>query len=209
MSNATPSIVSIVLAAGESSRMGEPKLFLPVFGQTMLRLAVNAVYEQGPTVVVTGAYPDKTREHLSNVPGITFAHNSNWRKGMSGSIASGIMAASGFAPDGFLIMVADQPRIGIESLSKHLDVFSRHPQSIVATWYPERLGVPAIFPSRFTDDLLSGEGNRGARQLILKEGSAVKVIRFEVPPQDIDTPEDYRRITAGKDQSSPITDDPS
>lgn len=209
MSDAMPSLVSIVLAAGESSRMGEPKLFLPIFGQTMLRLAVFAVCELGPTVVVTGAYPDKTQEHLSDIPGITFAHNSNWRKGMAGSIAIGIMAASEYAPDGYLIMVADQPRIGIESLSEHLDVFSRHPRSIVATWYPERLGVPAIFPSRLTDDLLSGEGSRGARQLILQEGSAVKVIRLKAPPQDIDTPEDYQRITAGKGQSSPTNDDPS
>jgi CTP:molybdopterin cytidylyltransferase MocA len=192
--------------------MGEPKLFLPVFGQSMLRLAVSAVGELGPTVVVTGAYPVETRDHLSDfwcISNITFAHNANWRKGMASSIAIGVKAAEQHAPDGYLIVLADQPTVCIESLGEHLDAFLHHPQSIVATWYPERLGVPAIFPARFAADLRSGEGSRGARQLIAQEGDSVKVIRFKAPLRDIDTPEDYRQFTSGSGQTSPTNNDPS
>ncbi|MFT6000549.1 MAG: molybdenum cofactor cytidylyltransferase [Neolewinella sp.] len=209
MSTSLPSIVSIVLAAGESRRMGTPKLFLPIQGSSMLRRAVAAVAGLGITVVVTGAYDKEVREHLADIDHLDFAYNAEWRTGMASSIAVGVKAVTTSQPDGYLIMVADQPSIDLESLAEHLDTFRLCPDAIIATWYPERLGVPAIFPARFTEDLLSGEGSRGARQLIAQEGEAVKVIRFKEPPKDIDTPEDYRRITSGSDQTSLTTDDPS
>ncbi|MFK8163374.1 MAG: NTP transferase domain-containing protein [Lewinella sp.] len=204
-----PPLASIILAAGESRRMGQPKLFLPVQGSSMLRRAVSAVAGLGITVVVTGAYDQEIREHLTDIDHLNFIHNAAWRTGMASSIAAGVEAISEQQPNGYLIMVADQPEIDINTLEAHLNAFSLHPDSIVATWYPERLGVPAIFPARCADDLLSGEGSRGARQLIAQEGDAVKVIRLPKPPEDIDTPEDYRRFTARIGQSSPTNDDPS
>jgi molybdenum cofactor cytidylyltransferase len=189
--------------------MGEPKLFLPILGSSMLRRAVAAVTRLGITVVVTGAYDKEIREHLADVDHLNFAYNPEWRTGMASSIAAGVKAVTAQQPVGYLIMVADQPEIDLNSLEAHLDAFMRYPHSIVATWYPERLGVPAIFPARFTDDLLSGEGSRGARQLIAREGDAVKIIRFNEPPEDIDTPEDYQRITSRSGQSSATNDDPS
>jgi molybdenum cofactor cytidylyltransferase len=204
-----PPLASIVLAAGESRRMGEPKLFLTVLGSSMLRRAVAAVTGLGITVIVTGAYDKEIREHLAGIDHLNFVYNPEWRTGMASSIAAGVKAVTSQQPDGYLIMVADQPEIDIQSLEEHLDAFMIYPDAIVATWYPERLGVPAIFPARFTEDLLSGKGSRGARQLIAKEGDAVKVVRFREPPQDIDTPEDYRRITSRSGQSSPTNDDPS
>ncbi|WP_026231920.1 nucleotidyltransferase family protein [Neolewinella persica] len=204
-----PPLASIVLAAGESRRMGEPKLFLPILGSSMLRRAVAAVKGFGITVVVTGAYDQEIREHLADIDHLIFTYNAEWQAGMAGSIAAGVKAAAAYKPDGFLVTVADQPLLGKASLRRHFYTFMDHPESVVATWYPERLGVPAIFPARFTDDLLSGEGSRGARQLIAKEGDAVKVVRYKEPPEDIDTPEDYRRISARIGQSSPTNDDPS
>lgn len=199
----------IILAAGESRRMGVPKLFLPVEGSSMLQRAVAAVAGMGVTVVVTGAYDQEIREHLAGVPHLNFAYNPEWRTGMASSIAAGVRAAAVHQPDGYLITLADQPQLDQAALAHHFDAFMNHPDAIIATWYPEKPGVPAIFPARFTEDLLSGEGHRGARQLIAREGEAVKVIRFPEPPVDIDTPEDYRRITGDPVQTSPTNDGPS
>lgn len=205
----SPLISSIVLAAGESRRMGAPKLFLPIFGTSMLQRAVAAVTGFGVTVVVTGAYDKEVREHLAAIDHLIFTHNTEWQTGIAGSIAAGVKAAAAYQPDGYLITVADQPLLGKASLRRHFYTFMDYPESIVATWYPERLGVPAIFPARLAEELISGEGSRGARQLIAREGDAVQVVRLPEPPQDIDTPEDYRRITDGEGRSSLRNDDPS
>ncbi len=195
MASSRSTIVTIVLAAGESRRMGVPKLLLPVFGTTMLRHAVMSVMELGPTIVVTGAYPEKTRQHLTDMPGLTFAHNPHWREGMSGSLAVGIRVASMFRPSGYLVTVADQPGMSVDCLETHSQEFSAHPDAIIATAYPEGPGVPAIFPSRLTKDLISVAGKEGARGLIRREGDRVRVIHFEDTPKDVDTPEDYERLT--------------
>ncbi len=195
-----PLLVTIVLAAGESRRMGEPKLFLDVGNGSMLQSAVNAALED-PLVVVTGAYAAEIKEHLSGIEGITFAHNPDWRKGMASSIAAGVRAASAFDPKGYFITLADQPSLSAESLAFLSDPFLRNPNKIIATWYPERLGVPAIFPARYKDDLLSGEGQRGARSLIKQAGDNVHIIRFRQSPVDIDTPEDYQNWIDEKTKS--------
>jgi len=163
----------------------------------MLQMAVNAALGH-PVVVVTGAYPVEIQEHLLEMEDITFAHNPDWRKGMASSIALGIRAASVFDPKGYFITLADQPSMSVESLSFLADPFLRNPDKIVATWYPERLGVPAIFPARYKEDLLSGEGQRGARSLIEQAGDDVHIVRFRQPPVDIDTPEDYQNWIDGQ-----------
>lgn len=188
-------IACIILAAGESRRMGRPKLFLPINGSTLLRRAVEAALEIGPAIVVTGAYEAETRAHLGEDAGVQFVYNADWATGMAGSIAAGVRAAAAFAPAGYLILLADQPGIGADELREYVMVFGENPAAVVATWYPQQIGVPAIFPARLADELMSGEGQYGARELIAREGEAVEVIRFDLPPEDIDTPEDYQRIT--------------
>ncbi|MEO0731664.1 MAG: nucleotidyltransferase family protein [Bacteroidota bacterium] len=182
-------LVTILLAAGESRRMGQAKLFLPVGDSTLLRMAVAAALE-GPLVIVTGAYAAETEDHLTEAD-VHFAFNENWSAGMAGSIATGVRKALNFAPEGFLIALADQPTVGRASLEKLVVAFQEDPTRIVATWYPERLGVPAIFPVGYADQLLDGTGANGARQLIAAAGKAVRVVRFARPPVDLDTPEEY------------------
>lgn len=193
-------LVTIVLAAGASRRMGTPKLFLPLFGSTLLRLAVTAAldvsYRDG-VVVVSGAYDQEIREHLAGIEHPTpliITHNPAWETGMASSIAAGIRAARSFAPTHYFITLADQPRMGVETLGTIAKESFCSPESVVATYYPERNGVPAIFPAAFTDELTGQNGVFGARQLIEREGDRVLVVTFGEPPVDIDTPEDYNTL---------------
>ncbi|MEM1358039.1 MAG: nucleotidyltransferase family protein [Bacteroidota bacterium] len=189
-----PLLVTIILAAGESRRMGEPKLFLPIRGESMLRKAVFAALDLGhPLVVVTGAYHDQIKDHLSDIDGLQLVFNPAWSTGMSTSIACGIEVALSYQPRGFFITLADQPSMSVESLGAIDAIFLEDQSRIVATYYPERLGVPAIFPARYADQLLNGKGPNGARQLIAAAGGRVKAVKFHVPPIDIDTPEEYQR----------------
>jgi CTP:molybdopterin cytidylyltransferase MocA len=188
--------------------MGLPKLLLPVKDDlSLLETAVWAVAEHGPVVVVTGAYDREIREHLTELHdlltknGITkflFATNTDWDSGMSGSIAVGVKAAGAFTPAAYCITLADQPGIDAATIGRYHEAFLRNPQAIVATWYPERLGVPAIFPARYAEALSDGTGKNGARALIATAGENVVAIHLPESPFDIDTPEDYERLTGRK-----------
>lgn len=188
--------------------MGQPKLFLPVKDDlSLLETAVWAVAEHGPIVVVTGAYDREIREHLAELHdlltknGITklmFATNADWDSGMSGSIAVGVKAAGAYLPDAYCITLADQPGIDSATVGRYHEAFQRKPQAIVATWYPERLGVPAIFPATDAKALSDGTGKNGARALIAAAGEDVVAIHLPEAPFDVDTPEDYERLTGRK-----------
>lgn len=191
-------LIPIVLAAGASHRMGKPKLFLPLFGSTLLRLAVTAaldLHREGKVIIVTGAYDREIREHLASDDRIVFVHNEDWVSGMASSLAEGVRAAEAFSPTHYFITLADQPTMGAESLSRIADESLRYPNQIVATHYPERKGVPAVFPVVFTQQLTGQDGAFGARQLIGQQGDRVRTVTFNQPPVDVDTPEDYEAIT--------------
>lgn len=201
-------VAHIILAAGASRRMGAPKLLLPLKDDlSLLETAVWAVAEHGPLVVVTGAYDKEIREHLSELHdlltknGITkllFATNPDWDTGMASSIAVGVKAAEAYMPYAFCITLADQPGIDAAVIARFHRAHQLKPEAIVATWYPERLGVPAIFPTKYAKALSDGTGQNGARALIAAAGDNVVAIHLPEPPVDIDTPEDYEQLTGRK-----------
>lgn len=190
-------LVTIVLAAGASRRMGTSKLFLPLFGSTLLRLAVTAALDrsrEGKVIVVTGAYNQEIRKHLMGDDRIVFVHNPDWASGMASSLLTGVRAAAALTPTHYFITLADQPTMGAENLSLLTEESRLYPDQIIATHYPERKGVPAIFPARFSSKLAGQEGSFGARKLIKLEGDQVRTITFKRPPVDVDTPEDYEAL---------------
>ncbi len=79
------------------------------------------------------------------------------------------------------------------ALGRHATAFAEQPSRIVATQYPQRAGVPAVFPAHYAGQLLALDGAGGAQSLIAAAGPEVLGIPFAQPPEDIDTPEDYAR----------------
>lgn len=185
-------IVYIVLAAGGSRRMGQPKQLLKVGEETMVRRAVRAARATGNrVVVVTGANGLKVYKELNDLAGLLFAFNPRWEEGMGRSIAIGVGTANIHSTQAYFIMLADQPTIETRHLQRYEEAFLKAPDKIVATSYPEGPGVPAIFPARLLNELLQLEGKGGARAIIRREAEQLSLIEFETPPIDIDTPEDY------------------
>jgi molybdenum cofactor cytidylyltransferase len=190
----------ILLAAGESSRLGQPKQLLPFQGRSLiLRAATTALASMcRPVVVVLGANSDRIRSELNHLP-VTLVHNPNWQLGLGSSIKAGLEAMSKIGAsnatktDGVLLMVSDQPFITSDFLNKLVQSFSIH-GGIVASSYTHTLGVPAIFGKEFHQELLSLSPAQGAKCLIEKNAQRVHTVNCPEAGIDIDTSEDYERL---------------
>jgi molybdenum cofactor cytidylyltransferase len=184
----------IILAAGASTRMGEPKQLLVYQGKTLLQHAIDTVKSAGffPVVVVLGAFYDKIVHTIAQK--VIVVDNKLWEQGMASSLKAGLATVKEQFPhtQAVLCMLCDQPLI----TPAHLQALkqARGKKPIVATRYHDIDGVPVIFERVYFERLLEMEGATGARKLIKKYHKDVYAISFEPASRDVDTPEAYRRL---------------
>ena len=183
----------IMLAAGASSRMNEPKQLLMFQGKTLLHRAVETAVESiyQPVVVVLGANFEKTRAEIEDLP-VEIVFNENWQSGLSSSIKTGIENLLQFAPDAGAVVVAlaDQPFVTSTHLNLFADEFYRSNKLVVAAEYNETVGVPALFAREVFADFQMLSGDKGAKPIIEKHGNSLLTIDLPEAAFDIDTPFD-------------------
>ena len=187
-------IVALILAAGNSSRMGEAKQLLPWSQDTLLGNAIRmAARSQVKKVyVVLGAEAKRIKASLQGSKAEMII-NQNWRRGMGTSISCGVTGIlnSDIKPNAILIMLADQPFIDEAYLNLLMKHFKANDGRIIATKYGSKMGVPAIFDKSFYTALKDLDGVEGASVLIAHN----KQVCFGVDPGkkalDLDTQEEY------------------
>jgi molybdenum cofactor cytidylyltransferase len=188
----------IVLAAGASARMGTPKQLLKIAGVPLIRLAAQNALDSGcrPAVAVLGSSADSIAPELAGLD-IQLALNHHWQTGMSGSIRLGLKKLLEIDPhtNAAILMLADQPSLTGSSLQKLLAAFSAHPTSPIAARYSGQIGTPALFPSHYFPELLSLEGELGAKTLLKRHHTTVTPIDLPEAAPDLDTPEQYEKWT--------------
>lgn len=184
----------MILAAGNSSRLGEPKQLLSYKGETLLRkIAVTAISTGlSPVIVVLGAEQESIARTLEGLPVIP-AYNPNWEKGMSGSLRAGLDKAEELVPelDALIFTVCDQPMVTTTLLLELLDTRRITGKPIVACAYKDARGTPALFDRSIFPALRELAGDAGARKLISTLGDQVATIDFPEGYIDIDTKNDY------------------
>lgn len=187
-------IVALILAAGNSSRMGTTKQLLPWSRNTLLGNAIDiaAISNIDKAFVVLGAEAQKIQEAVlpENYEVIL---NKNWQEGLGSSISvgiTGIMKAEA-KPNAILIMLADQPFIDKTYLNTLIGHYKAKKGKIIATQYGSKMGVPAIFDPSFFLALQKMKGDEGASQLISKNKGSCFGVDPEKKATDLDTPEDY------------------
>jgi molybdenum cofactor cytidylyltransferase len=186
-------IAAIVLAAGGSTRLGETKQLLKFQGRSLVRHAAEVALDAGctPTIVVLGANAVACSSEVRNLP-VLVTINPDWSTGMASSIHVGLEALqeSGAMVDAVLFTLCDQPLILAESLRTIMERHRNSGARIVASSYENSLGVPALFAKDLFSDLLSLQGDAGARRVIAAHIGEVIAVSNDAAALDIDTPED-------------------
>ena len=174
---------AIILAAGASTRLGQPKQLIKLGGETLIDRAVRIAREAGcsPILVVLGAGLPGVVTH-SRLEGAIKVINRDWQRGMATSIARGVEILQAIANgDGVILMTCDQPAVTPD----HLRALASSTEP-TASSYAARRGVPAWFPRASFPDLLNLTGDHGARDL-LKHAPTIELPGGEL---DIDTAAD-------------------
>ena len=190
-----PSIAIIVLAAGASTRLGAPKQLLKYNGITLLRRTVETVLLSKTKSVhmVFGFEAEKMQLEIAGLP-VDVVVNPNWQRGISTSIHSGILSLEPNI-DAAIIALCDQPKLSTDILNTLIDTYTSTRAPVVTCKYAGTIGVPAMFDRRIFTELLSLEGNLGAKKIIeryMKERIEIDFLGGEI---DIDTIADQKQIS--------------
>lgn len=184
----------IVLAAGSSSRMGQSKQLLLIDGVPLLKRSVTAALGAGAdtVVVVLGSNESAHRETLKGLP-VEFTVNQHWYAGMGKSIKTGLECLLNLQPDlsQVILMVCDQPYLDTNQLISLRSVSLESPKPIIASYYNNTPGVPALFTRRFFPQLLALDDSHGAKKVIQQNLQDAELLPFPEGEVDLDTLEDY------------------
>jgi molybdenum cofactor cytidylyltransferase len=195
-----PEFAVIVLAAGESSRMGSPKQLLEFRGKPLIRHAVETALASGCTavVVVLGAHAAVVRAALDGVAAgskiMCFVGNPRWAEGMGSSIQAGLAEAVALGVEGVVLALADQPMVTPEMLDWLVGEHTRTGLPIVASRYSGTVGVPVYFAKERFAALQALAPDQGCKGVILKGGESSFLVDCPAAAVDVDTPGDYAAV---------------
>jgi molybdenum cofactor cytidylyltransferase len=190
----------IILAAGASIRMGQPKPLLLWRGELFIRHVAYTALSAGlsPVVIVTGAHAPEVGAAVADLP-VTLVHNPDWEAGQSTSVRCGLRAL----PDtigSVVFLLADQPQIPIELVKALCEQHARTLSPIVAPLIDERRGNPVLFDRMTFADLQAVTGDVGGRAVFAKHPIAYVPWHDANLLLDVDTLEDYQRLRGLEDQ---------
>jgi len=185
----------IILAAGESRRMGYPKPLLEVGGQTFIEQIAETMLAVVPRlVIVIGAHRDRVRAAIPRDPRIAITENPNYSRGQLSSLKVGLGAVQ---PDsaGAIVHLGDHPMVRVETFRAIVDSYNRASKPIVIARHDGRRGHPVVFDRALFAEILSAPEKQGARYVVNADASRVAYVDLDDPGinLDLDTPADLAR----------------
>ena len=189
--SANAKVAAIILAAGQSRRMGGPNKLLARFdGETLIHRVAEAALSShaNPVFVVTGHRATEIAEALAGLD-IRLVHNPDYADGLATSLKAGVMALPDDAA-GALVILADMPGVTSTILNRLIDAFhERRGLAIVLPTMEGKRGNPVLWSREFLPELLSVTGDTGARHILARHGEAVERVEIGAAAGlDVDTP---------------------
>ena len=189
-------VTVVVLAAGESARMGQAKQLLrwgdtTILGQVLENLQASAVFE---TIVVSGHERQRVTE-IAVEASVRTVHNPDYE---AGEMLSSLQVAVDQLPpnrEAVLVMLADQPLVGPESINRLLEAYWQGGAELIAPTYQGQRGNPVLIGRRYFPELLALPRGDAPRTLLQAHAGALQTVPVESPGilQDMDTPGQYER----------------
>jgi molybdenum cofactor cytidylyltransferase len=186
-------VAAIILAAGRSTRMGGPnKLLAEIDGKKLVRIAAEQALasKASEVVVVTGHQAELVEKALEGLK-VKFVRNAEFAGGLASSVKAGIAAVPESA-DGAVICLGDMPLIDAHLIDRLIEAFAPDRGNLIAVPVAAgRRGNPVLWSRRFFKELMTLDGDIGARHLIAKHAEAVAEVPVEGNSAflDIDTPQ--------------------
>ena len=192
------SVGVIILAAGASSRLGQPKQLLAFEGQSLLRRVCLAALASrlSPVVVVLGANENLLRSEIEDLP-LQIASNPDWQAGLSQSVRAGLDALeeqSGIRA--IVIAPCDQPLLDAGVFNRLLDAHANTGCAIAVSSYADIWGTPMLFERALWPELRALSGDRGAQKVARRHAERVECVPFPGGAFDVDTRADYEALDA-------------
>jgi molybdenum cofactor cytidylyltransferase len=189
---------ALILAAGGSSRLGQPKQLLPLGGRPLLQHVIDAAAAAGLAglVVVLGHDAEAVAAAVSLPPGARTTVNPRYRAGQSTSLHAGLRA---LAPEASaaLVLLGDQPTVPASAIRAVVEAAGDAATPIVQARYGGRPGHPVLLRREIWEELLATGGDRGARELMAARPELVTGVEVGgTAPPDVDTRQDYELLRA-------------
>jgi len=186
-------VSAILLAAGESKRMGKPKQLLPLGKTTILEQAIDNLLTSkvGEVIVVLGYKAEEARSKVANKP-IKLTTNPIYRQGMSTSIITGLSLVDDRA-QAVMLALADHPFVDSRTINRLITEFLNHDKGIVVPVYQGKKGHPVIFSLKYKEELSGLKGDVGGREILEHHPDDILEVAVDSKGTiiDIDTINDY------------------
>jgi molybdenum cofactor cytidylyltransferase len=186
-------IWAIILAAGESKRMGSPKMLLKFKGSTVIENVIENVRSSNAdkTLVVLGNSGGDILKIIRKMP-VSHCYNDNYKLGMLSSVQCGLNYLPG-DKGAVLIFLGDQPMIGSDIINIVIEAYRKGGKGIVIPVFDNKRGHPLLIDLKYRDEIGNLKPEEGLHTLSRKFRDDVLEVKVDTPVilKDLDTREDY------------------
>lgn len=193
-------MIGLILAAGRSSRLGEPKILFQYLGKSLLeRTCQQALSVCSEILVLIGAETEKSSEILIKLQRtnskVQFSISEHWSEGMGSTLAEGLRMLAD-KQDDIMVLLCDLPFIESSHLTALQNARKLHPKFFIVSDFGGQMSPPVVIPHQFQSQFFNWKGEKGLGEIWHKQAKDVLYCHFNVQYKDLDTPDDkaYWRV---------------